>query len=46
VPASVICGMRSQRYVQQLSRVYGICPPDEADALSILTGASQALDKF
>lgn len=46
VPASVLCGMRSQRYVQQLSRVYGICPPDEADALSILTGASQALDKF
>jgi aryl-alcohol dehydrogenase-like predicted oxidoreductase len=46
VPATVLCGMRSQRYVQQLSRVYALRPPAEADALSILTGASQALDKF
>lgn len=46
VPDTVLCGMRAQRYVQQLSRVYGLRPPAEADALSILTGASQALDKF
>lgn len=46
VPDTVLCGMRMPRYVQQLSSVYGLIPPAETEALSILTGASAALDKF
>lgn len=46
VPATVLVGMRKVKYVRQLSEVYRVSPPQESDALGIVTAASHALDKF